>query len=197
MEETCLSVRERALDLSKRLAATDSDISFQAVYRELWGRTVAATQGTITDNYRNIHTRCYLETLGMRELAAGAGVVERGDLIFRFSEDKLTPRSEEDEVYLDQYHWGSISINRNATRLTGASVSWAVIEPDDRLRLAAQGTFHRVASVVNTAGTMVLSEAYGNATLTGATYRIYRPYQVIAWERAGHQAEWKIQGRRI
>ena len=118
-----MSVRERALDLSKRLAATDSDISFQVVYREMRGRTVSATQGTITDNYRDIHTRCYTETLGIKEMAAGAGVIERGDLIFHFSEDKLTPRSEEDEVFLDQYHLGSISINRNATRLTGASVN--------------------------------------------------------------------------
>lgn len=192
-----MSVRERALDLSKRLSATDSDISYQAVYRELRGRTVSATQGTITDNYRNIHTRCYLGKLSIQEMIAGKGVIERGDLIFHFSEDKLTPRSEEDEIYLDQYHWGTISANRNATRLTGSSVAWSAIEPDDRLSLAAQGTFHRVASVVNASGTIVLSEAYGNATLTGATYRIYRPYQVITWARAAHQAEWKIQGRRI
>ena len=192
-----MSVRERALDLSKRLAATDSDLSHQIVYRELRGRTVSATQGTITDNYRDTFTRCYIKQLRVSELALGEGVIERGDLLFHLSEDKLTPRSEEDDIYLDQYHWGAISINRNATRLTGSSVNWSVIEPDDRLRLAAQGTFHRIASVINTAGTMVLSEAYGNATLTAATYRIYRPYQVIGWDRAYNQSEWVIQGRRV
>lgn len=192
-----MSLRQQLLSISKRLAATESDFSFPALYRELRGKTVAATQGTITDNFRNVYTRSYMQEVEVRESAYSGGVLERGDKIFHFSEDKLTPRSEEDEVYQGIAWLGQVSVNRNATRVTGSSISWTGVEPDDRIRFGGQGTVHRVGSVINTGGTLTLSEAYANATKTSATYVIYRPYQVIGWERDPSGAVWEIQGRRI
>ena len=192
-----MSVRERARDLSCRLSSTDSNISFPIVYRKFQGKTVSPSQGTIIEIYQTIYTRCYEKGVTIKELAVAQGVIERGDLIFRITEDKLTPRSEEDEIYKSIYRWGAVSISQNATLVNGSSVNWGDIEPGDKIRFASQGTFHRVATIVNVASKLYLSEAYGQAALTAATYHIYRPYQVVGWEKRMAQAEYFVQGRKI
>ena len=195
-----MSVRERARDLSKRLSATRSDISFPIIYRKFRGKTIVTTQGTITDNYSDIYTRAYEKGMNIKELAVAQGVIERGDIIFRITEDKVTPKSEEDEIYKSIYRWGTIGINRNATQVTGASVDWSNIEPGNRIRFRSQGTFHRIASILNANSQLSLSEAYIQATIlaaSAATYHIYDPYQVVGFEKRMAQAEWFIQCRGI
>jgi hypothetical protein len=192
-----MSFRERAKELSKRLAATYSDISFPIVYRKLQAKSVSPTSGTITNNYSDVYGRAFQRELNIREYAVGAGVVERGDVLFNIAEDVVTPRSEEDEIYKSIYSLGTVSINTGATQVTGASVDWSVVEPGDYMRFGGQGTFHRIASVLNVNSQLALSEAYSQSTLTGATYRIYRPYQVVGWNRDDTLGYWEIQGRRI
>ena len=195
-----MSVRERSKDLSRRLSATLSDISFPICYRQFRGKTIVSTQGTITDNYSDIYTRAYEQGLSIRELAAGQGVIERGDVIFRITEDKVTPRSEEDEIYKSIYRWGTIGINRNATQVSGASVDWSNIEPGNRIRFRSQGTFHRIASILNANSQLSLSEAYVQATIlaaSAATYHIYEPYDVVGFEKRMSQSEWFCQCRGI
>lgn len=192
-----MSVTERAKDLSKRLSAVDSDISFPIVYRKPHDTTVDPTQGTITANYTDVYARVYQRELSYKEMVAGQGVIKRGDVIFRITEDKLTPRSEEDKVFKGIYRLGTVSVDTNGTQITGSSVDWSNIEPGDDIRFASQGTFHRVASVLNSASQLSIDTAYIQATVTAGTYGLYRPYQVIGWDRKMHLAEWRVQGRKV
>ena len=109
----------------------------------------------------------------------------------------MTPKSEEDELYKSIYKWGTISVNRNGTQVTGSSVNWGDIEPGDRIRFSSQGTFHRVSTILNANSQLSLSEAYIQATKTGATYYLYRSYQVIGFEKRMSQAEYFVQCRHI
>lgn len=192
-----MSFRERAKELSKRLAATDSTISFPIVYRKLQSKTVSPSAGTITNSYDDIYARAFQRELSIREYAVGTGVVERGDVLFNIAEDVVTPRSEEDEIYKSIYSLGTVSVNRGATEISGASVDWSTIEPGDYIRFSAQGTFYYIATVLNASSQLALSEAYTQATLIGATYHIYRPYQIVGWNRDDTLGYWEIQGRRV
>jgi hypothetical protein len=192
-----MSGLERALEFSRRLAATWSDISFPVVYRQFQGETIDPTEGTITRSYNDIYTRSYKGKFNAREIPVGFAVVERNDQVFHFTADVLTPRSEEDEVYKGIDHLGTISINTGATNVTASSVAWSAIEPGDFIRFDSQATFHRVATIVNASSQLYLSEAYSQATLTGATYNLYRPFQVVGWEKVCSDSEWLVQGRRI
>ena len=192
-------MRERARDLSKRLSSTISDISFPIVYRQFMGKTIVASQGTITDNYTDVYSRAYEKGMTIRELAAAQGVIERGDVIFRITEDKVSPRSEEDEIYKSIYRWGTISINKNATWVTGASVDWSDIKPGHRIRFRSQGTFHRISTILNVNSQLALNEVYTQATILAAsvaTYQVYESYQVLGFEKRMSQAEYFVQGRK-
>jgi hypothetical protein len=192
-----MSVKQRARDLSRRLSSTFSDISFPIVYRESRGQTITPTSGTITNIFNDIYMRAYQQDISMKEMALNPGVIERGDIFFRVTEDKLTPRSEEDRIYKGVYYWGEVAINSSATKVVGSSVNWEIVEPGDYIRFSSQATFHRVASVVNANSQINISESYSGANLSSATYCIYRDYQVIGWEGNMSRAEWKIQGRGI
>tara|TARA_Y100000310_G_scaffold254968_1_gene262193 strand:+ start:2575 stop:3153 length:579 start_codon:yes stop_codon:yes gene_type:complete len=192
-----MSVRESVKELSRMLAATDSDLSFPIVYRQFRTKGVDPAKGTVTDNYNDIFIRCYQDEITRKEASAAGGVVRRGDVIFHITEDKLTPRSEEDEVYKSIERLGTVSLDNGATQVTGSSVAWSNILPGDRIRFADQSTFHRVASVLNASSQLSLAAAYSQATLSSATYHIYRSYQVIGWEMGAPMGEWEVQGRRI
>src|SRR3990167_3715393 len=129
-----MSVKERARELSRRLSSTFSDISFPIVYREFREQSVTPVSGTVTDMYIDIYTRAYQQDISMREMALSAGVIEQGDIIFRITEDKLTPRSEEDKVYKGNYYWGKVAVDASATKVVGSSVDWGKIEPGDYIR---------------------------------------------------------------
>ena len=198
-----MSVREQAKDLSNRLSSTWSDISFPIVYREFKGKTVDPTEGTIVSNYETIYTRSYEGSgrdkgiFSEKEMGAGQGVIEKGDVVFRVTENKLTPRSEEDELYKSIYEWGLIGISTGATTVSGSSVNWDDIEPGDVIRFNAQATFHRISSIVNITNELYISEAYNQITLSSATYQIYKTFQIIGFEKRMAQSEYHILCRHI
>lgn len=68
----------------------DQQLSVAVTYKEYTGRTFTPTTGATTNAYTSTALRAVRTSLSARELAAGAGVYQAGDVKFTFARSDLT-----------------------------------------------------------------------------------------------------------
>ena len=193
-----------AKEMSDRLASVrGGGIGRMVKYRRHVSDTTSG-KGTVTRVFSTVTTFGYfLPELQQRSKGAEElpGAVRSDPGVFALNVDRVQPRSEEDECWIEEYARGTLTFpplsRRVSLRTSASGVEFRDrVLPGDQIMFAGRGTPYRIASIPGATGLLTAASNFA-ATVTGATYILYRPYQVLGWRLADHQAEFHFQLRSL
>jgi len=113
-----MTARERDLIRNDAHAlVTDAMMSFPATYRDFQGSTFSPTLGTSVDSYIDLSITVHRGSVSAEEIAAAAGLYQRGDVRFLVERSMLMiPPAREDRIVVgtqtyELLDWASDPIN--------------------------------------------------------------------------------------